>query len=1112
MESVNPPNADLENAIGKIEVLLKKLKQLQSPRPRTKTWWDSRTHTRCTVRQEGAPTPDHISDTLTSIINEATNLLNAHKSPAINQGEPSLPSLGKASSALSPAEPDAPPSPAELNTPSPIEPDTLRSPAEPDTLRSPTEPERALSPAEPDTQLSPTEPDTLPLPAEPPSPAEPEMAPSPTEPDTFPPPAEPEDAPSPAELDRAPSPAEPPSPTEPDMLPSPAEPDSPLSPAEPDTPPSPAQLSKHGSSNRPVKKSSVAFEHEVDSGVLVLQPSSDQWQDFPSIIASAEALGAYRVGAFKVRLPAELHHPLPSREETAKARWCNGYCATALPNKTYRVGMPLKRQVLRPSPLCSLSTNEAFEQHEMLLSRKDGLDSVFYRTDISAETHQQRATNCLPEESMIWPLKGNLLSKTKCSIPGLHWPYAYESGSEFGASFSDHVEHFGLYSISHLHVGRKLWRIIPPSAADAFVEKLKESDSEITWECDQCVRHAGVFVPVSTLKEWGIPFTIVDQKASEIIITVPWAYHSGFSTGYTLAEAVNYAGGEWTPDAHTPCLASCPDHPILVDSLAFLGPGEEQQRVGEVENGKPKGRKGKGRRPKEQREPAGGNIEHPRIFPALPLEPAEQIPQMINYILSQQFPQRWLDCEDEEAFRARLEQFLPGGQLDQLLLVKIVRVICRGSRLIAFDFDDVKLIRARIRELLHTYDGLVLPVSTAGCWTLLVVDWRSGKLTSIGMDEQEAEDWITIFGQLVNAELQHNIQERGGYVGDSGIFCCFALEKYLGTVPHTSGDADVISLQARYLTSLLKTWISLSELEVFAGENTADQPDPTGELLFVQPYSTEKVSTCTESHECFLADLETHFPQGGEGWVNGDLGMEVKARVLQMVMQCSAPPTGPETHHEENQRTVGGLVAKLTNIRQKVQRYTFEQRFTLALLAQKYQGMLEEVSTGLQQSHSIRKRQWATNGSLEPKKRQQASTIALENIATQQTTMTTGDLKACINEGLSLLFLGSTLGYHILATFPCDVIRPHEFAIDFPTTRLCFKSLSKPINPNEYNNLQLAECFYFIKAFQILRPDLGAASIDPHTITWVSKHTKACIQNRPQLQWNLRPTKRQRRE
>lgn len=177
---------------------------------------------------------------------------------------------------------------------------------------------------------------------------------------------------------------------------------------------------------------------------------------------------------------------------------------------------------------------------------------------------------------MIQLLKGNLLFKTKCLILSLHQLYIYESGFEFGISFSNYVKHFSLYLISYLHIGRKLWRIIPPLAADAFIKKLKELDSEITQECNQYVRYVRVFMPVLTLKEQGIPFTILNQKVSEIIITVLQAYYSGFSTGYTLTEAVNYVDREQILDTYTSCLTSCPDYLILADYLAFLRPGEKQ--------------------------------------------------------------------------------------------------------------------------------------------------------------------------------------------------------------------------------------------------------------------------------------------------------------------------------------------------------------------------------------------------------------------------------------------------------------------------------------------------------------------------------------------------------
>ncbi|KAK5657959.1 hypothetical protein OQA88_2511 [Cercophora sp. LCS_1] len=493
-----------------------------------------------------------------------------------------------------------------------------------------------------------------------------------------------------------------------------------------------------------------------------------------------------------------------------------------------------------------------------------------------------------------------MLSQTKYSIPGLHWPYAYESGPKFGASFSDHEEHYGLYSLSHLHVGRKLWKVIPPSAADAFIEKLKETDKAIVWDCEQCVRHAAVFVPPSTLTEWGIPFTIVDRRASEVVVTMPRAYHSGFSTGYTLAEAVHYADAEWSPHGHVACLDPCPDNPIPIDLLAFLGPEEAQRRVEDLERGeetrRQRARKRRMADAAEQSESRGGNEE---------------------------------SGEDEE------------GNTSQSL------------------GDELAI---RNKETWGT---------SPACMPILSPEPALGN-----------QPWDS----------------------PSGIQCCLALEKYLGTAPPTSDSSDPTSLRARYLARLLETRISASQLGIFAGKGTTGQPDPTAtELIFLQPDPTDKVSACAaDSHQCFLLDLQKSSGQGEELTLalgDGDPSMEVKARILQMVMQCSLPPIGVTDGYDDKRGTVEGMVAKLGNIRRKAQMCTFEERITLILLAQKHQDLVADARARMLRERSIRRRQFNSEEVPEPKKRIAATTTALENLAKQQTLMEIGELKASVEEG-----------------------------------------------------------------------------------------------------------------
>ncbi|KAK0714202.1 JmjC domain, hydroxylase-domain-containing protein [Lasiosphaeria miniovina] len=520
--------------------------------------------------------------------------------------------------------------------------------------------------------------------------------------------------------------------------------------------------------------SSARVEHDFEENVLVLRPSVYQWQDFPAVLASARALDAEKIGAFKVVVSPELQLSLPPRDETtSRPRPCRGYRVQAFPNKTYQIEMPETRQVFRRTFPCSLPTLEAVQEHEALLNSENGLDGVYYRTDVPAETSPQRTAAGLTEESIIWPLKGNMLSRTKCSIPGLHWPYAYESGPKFGASFSEHEEHYGLYSISHLHVGRKLWKVIPPSAAVAFIQKLKESNTEIIWSCEQCVRHTAVFVPPSTLTDWGIPYTIIDQRASEVVVTMPRAYHSGFSTGYTLAEAVNYADADWTPNGHVACLPSCPDNPIPIEFLELLGPEEAQRRVEDLgreeeareqqarketkkQEAKKRSRK---RQPVDAARPSGNGDEteesdadeerdadkesdanegsntsqsggfEPAIpnvdiqdtgaasMPIFSEEPAEQITQMIDYILAQRFPPKWLGCtEHDESFRTRLKRFLPGGWLDGVLMSEVLQILYRGSGISVQDPTNMETAFTRLdQDLLQAFDALVLLVYADSC-------------------------------------------------------------------------------------------------------------------------------------------------------------------------------------------------------------------------------------------------------------------------------------------------------------------------------------------------------------------------------------------------------------
>lgn len=129
---------------------------------------------------------------------------------------------------------------------------------------------------------------------------------------------------------------------------------------------------------------------------------------------------------------------------------------------------------------------------------------------MDAQTEESRLKLGLPAKSPIWPLRGDRLRSTKVRVPGIHWPYCYRSGAEFGASFAAHIEDYYLYSISYLYEGEKIWSGITPEDARILERKLRETNpSSYLTLCSQFVRHAPTLIPRSVLQEWGIAYTIV---------------------------------------------------------------------------------------------------------------------------------------------------------------------------------------------------------------------------------------------------------------------------------------------------------------------------------------------------------------------------------------------------------------------------------------------------------------------------------------------------------------------------------------------------------------------------------------------------------------------------
>lgn len=137
-------------------------------------------------------------------------------------------------------------------------------------------------------------------------------------------------------------------------------------------------------------------------------------------------------------------------------------------------------------------------------------------------------------------------------MPGINTPMFYVG--QLFTRFCWHVEDGFLNSVSFLHSGsaEKIWYVIPPDYSDEFETYAAQ---EVFAPCLQKDGKGGrallgnkttLFDPRDVAKR-GIPVYRAVHTAGSFVFTSPRAYHGGFNTGCSVAEAVNFAQSSWFP-------------------------------------------------------------------------------------------------------------------------------------------------------------------------------------------------------------------------------------------------------------------------------------------------------------------------------------------------------------------------------------------------------------------------------------------------------------------------------------------------------------------------------------------------------------------------------------
>jgi len=125
-------------------------------------------------------------------------------------------------------------------------------------------------------------------------------------------------------------------------------------------------------------------------------------------------------------------------------------------------------------------------------------------------------------------------------ISGITVPWFY-----FGMLYSTfcwHTEDLYLYSLNYLHEGApKIWYSVCYTEKEKLDEYIKTKYFATLLKEPDLIHRLTIHIDPLELMKQGIKVHRIVQNPGEIIVTLPKAYHSGFSTGLNLAEAVNFS-------------------------------------------------------------------------------------------------------------------------------------------------------------------------------------------------------------------------------------------------------------------------------------------------------------------------------------------------------------------------------------------------------------------------------------------------------------------------------------------------------------------------------------------------------------------------------------------
>lgn len=154
------------------------------------------------------------------------------------------------------------------------------------------------------------------------------------------------------------------------------------------------------------------------------------------------------------------------------------------------------------------------------------------------------------------------------NIPGVTQPYLYVG--VWRSLFGWHKEDVDLYSINYLHYGKpKFWYSIDLDSNEKFEKLANKFFKDLYKDCNEFLRHKTTLIEPRILLQHGIKMHKLVQNEREFIISRAAAYHSGFNSGFNIAEAVNFALPAWIPIGRKAGFCKCVEDSVRIDMDIF---------------------------------------------------------------------------------------------------------------------------------------------------------------------------------------------------------------------------------------------------------------------------------------------------------------------------------------------------------------------------------------------------------------------------------------------------------------------------------------------------------------------------------------------------------------